>query len=113
MLEKSTVTDFTATNKKAHPQGADLKTQFEDNTEERKSQFLLSDKAKRCRMILDVLGKEREMTAREIAYELGFLERNATAPRLSEMQDNGVVEIVGKKIDRVTKKTVSVYRRVI
>ena len=53
------------------------------------------------------------MTAREIAYELGFLERNATAPRLSEMQDNGVVEIVGKKIDRVTKKTVSVYRRVV
>ena len=111
MLEKSTVTDSTVTNKKAHPQGADLKTQFEDNTEKLKSQFLLSDKAKRKQLILRTLGN-RELTAREIAYRLGLRERNAVHPRLTELEKDGRVEKCGKKIDRITKTTVSVYRRV-
>lgn len=101
---------FTETNKKSLPQGADQESHLKNNTEDLKSQFLLSDKAKRKQLILRVLDN-RELTAREIAYILGFRERNSTQPRLREMEKDGIVEKCGKKIDRVTKKTVSVYRR--
>lgn len=55
------------------------------------------------------------MTAREIAiklYNQGFLlsnERQATAPRLTEMVDKGLIVVVGKKKDTVTQKQVAVY----
>lgn len=100
---------FTETNKKAHPQGADRNVQVENNTELTESQ--LYDLRKR--MILEVLGTDRAMTAREIADELGFVERNSTAPRLSELEERGVVEKVGKKFDKLTRRMVTVYRRVI
>lgn len=95
------------TNKKAHPLGADLNNQLKDNTELTESQ--LYDLRKR--MILEVLGRDRAMTAREIADELGFVERNSTAPRLTELEERGIVEKVGKKFDKVTRRMVTIYRR--
>ena len=97
---------MTFTNKKGL-QDADPKSQINNNTELTESQ--LYDLRKR--MILEVLGKDRAMTAREIADELGFVERNSTAPRLSELEERGIVEKVGKKFDKVTKRMVTVYRR--
>lgn len=79
--------------------------------ETRFESFLQIEPNKRCRMILDVLG-DKEMTARQIAIALGFWERNATAPRLSEMVDRGQVEVAGKAYDTLTKRYVSTYRRV-
>lgn len=99
---------MTFTNKKGL-QAADPKSQIKNNTELTESQ--LYDLRKR--MILEVLGKDRAMTAREIAEELGFVERNSTAPRLTELEEKGIVEKVGKKFDKVTRRMVTVYRRVI
>ena len=64
---------------------------------------------KRSKQILDVLGG-REMTAREIAEELGYTDLNAVKPRLTELKELGRVEVVGKRKDHVTNINVAVWR---
>ncbi len=72
------------------------------------------DKAKRYKQILEVL-EGKQLTAKEIAVEMlrkGYIptsERNFTAPRLTELTHNGVVEPIGKKRCQYTNKTVAVY----
>ncbi len=72
------------------------------------------DKQKRYRQILGILDG-REMTAKEIANEMYLKwmiptnERNYSAPRLTEMAEKGMVEVVGKKLCQWTGKTVAVY----
>lgn len=65
----------------------------------------------RCDDIRRVLG-DKAMTARELAYALGFSERNAVAPRLTEMMKRGEVFVAGKAKDHITGKSVAVYRNV-
>ena len=73
-------------------------------------------KKKRYEQILNRLGN-REMTAKEIAvelFELGMTnttERNTCAPRLTELERMGYVEVIGKKKCEWTGKMVAVYRR--
>lgn len=67
--------------------------------------------APRHKEILEALG-DREMTAREIAYKLGYTDLNAVKPRLTELCNFGRVEVIGKKKDNLTHRNVSVYRRV-
>lgn len=72
-------------------------------------------KKKRYEQILHRL-QGREMTAKEIAvemYELEMIpstERNYTAPRLTELEQMGMVQVVGKKKCDYTGKMVAVYR---
>lgn len=65
---------------------------------------------KRYEAILQVMG-DKEITARGIAYELGFADLNSVKPRLTELQKKGLVEVVGKAYDTVTNRNVSVFRR--
>ena len=51
------------------------------------------------------------MTAREIAKKLGFHERNAAAPRLTELRKAGRVEPCGIRIDGTTGRPVTVWRK--
>jgi repressor of nif and glnA expression len=73
------------------------------------------DKKKRYKQIIEILQGGKEMTAKEIAVEMcnrGYIptsERNFTAPRLTELSKNGVVEPVGKQKCTYTGKTVCVY----
>ena len=73
-------------------------------------------KKKRYEQILNRLGN-KEMSAKEIAvemFELGMIastERNYTAPRLTELEQMGYVEVIGKKKCEWTGKMVAVYRR--
>lgn len=73
------------------------------------------DKQKRYRQIKEILAGSEGMTAKEIATEMmrrGYVpttERNWSAPRLTEMLKNGVVDIIGKKKCQYTGKKVSVY----
>jgi hypothetical protein len=59
--------------------------------------------------------KQAPMTARELAIALwskGVIpspERNFVHPRLTELEDAGMVEAVGKKRCSVTRKMVAVY----
>ncbi len=52
----------------------------------------------------------KPMTAREAACAKGFRERNSSAPRLTEMCNARIVEIVGKVTGSVTNRPVSIYR---
>lgn len=53
-----------------------------------------------------------EMTAREIAYRLGFQDLNAVKPRLTELKAEGLVRTTKKTLDPVTGRRVAVWRRV-
>lgn len=65
----------------------------------------------RCDMILDLLA-DQKMTARQIAYRLGFTDLNAVRPRLTEMKKDGRVRITGRTKDENTNKSVSIYEKV-
>ena len=73
------------------------------------------DKQKRYTQITQVL-EGKELTAKEIAYILhhkGLIptdERNFTAPRLTELSEKGVVEVIGKKKCAWTGRMVAVYK---
>lgn len=98
-------------NKKA-PEGANKIFQADNTTISKECQLESwgkFDTSKRCKMILDAMDKP--MTAREIAYKLKFSDLNAVKPRLSEMKDQGLVEVIGKAYDQLTGVHVSVYRR--
>lgn len=83
--------------------------------ENRRESYDSLDKQKRYIQILEVLGKNK-MTAKEIAVEMfkrGMIpnsERNFTAPRLTELSYEGIVEPIGKKKCEYTGKTVSVFQ---
>lgn len=68
--------------------------------------------------IKDVLAGGIKLTAREIAeilYWRGVVVypvRQAVAPRLTELVDKGIVEVVGKIHDTQTGRNVAVYRLV-
>lgn len=61
--------------------------------------------------ILEVLG-DREMSARQIAAELGAEDMNYVRPRLTEMVQGGKVEVVSKAYDLATNRKVAMFRRV-
>lgn len=76
----------------------------------------IQDKTKiRYIQILNRLDKPK--TAKELAvelFELGFIpstERNYTAPRLSELENMGLVKAIDKKKCEYTGKTVAIYER--
>ena len=74
------------------------------------------DKKKRYLQILEILQDGKEMTAKEIAVEMcqrGYVptpERNFSAPRLTEMSIQGIVEPIGKRKCEYTGKTVALYK---
>lgn len=78
--------------------------------ETRQESYIKTETAERKRLILSAMDKP--MTARQIAYKLGFKDLNAVKPRLKEMKDRGLVEAVGKAYDETTERNVAVYRRV-
>lgn len=65
--------------------------------------------------ILKVLREKGPQTAEEIADELyrqgeiPFASRTFTAPRLTELQDRGIVETVGKRESRVSGRQIAVW----
>ena len=79
-------------------------------------QEILPKKQQKYKQIVECFGERPQMTAKECAvamYAKGYIpttERNYTAPRLTELEDIGVVEVIGKKKCSYTGKTVAVYR---
>nr|DAD75963.1 MAG TPA: dissimilatory sulfite reductase D [Siphoviridae sp. ctX926] len=67
------------------------------------------------KLILDQLAYG-DMTAREVAavlYRHGLVptsERQQVQPRMNDLQNDGLIEVVGKRLDSVTKRRVAVYR---
>lgn len=76
----------------------------------------LVDKQKRYMQIIEILTENKEpMTAKEIAVEMyrkhliPSSERNYTAPRLTELSKEGIVDTLGKKKCEYSNKSVTVY----
>jgi len=73
------------------------------------------DRQRLYRLITEVLSN-KELTAREIAevlFERGCVmtaTRQEVAPRLTELERLNRVEVVGSKVDVLTKKRVSIYK---
>ena len=73
------------------------------------------ERQKLYRLITEVLSN-KELTAREIAEVLfmqGYLmtgTRQEVAPRLTELEKMDRVEVIGSKVDVLTRKRVSIYR---
>lgn len=86
--------------------------------ETQKESLDLIDKETAYKHIINVLISGYGYTAREIATELykqkiiPYPVRQAVAPRLTELEYAGVVEVTGKTYDTVTKRNVAVYKLV-
>ena len=96
----------------ATPKGKHSQNHNNSNiTKETRQEAYVVRPATRAVEILKVLG-DREMTAREISYELGFSDLNAVKPRLTELKEIGVIEAVGKKLDHITNRNVAIWRKI-
>lgn len=92
--------------------------EYGENTtlECRHDSYEVTDKQKRRKDILWLMRNYNDpITAMEIAYllsqyGLSRFERNAAAPRLTEMCKDGTVEPVGKKRDKWTGRMVTCYQ---
>lgn len=68
--------------------------------------------------VLDVLSNDTKATAKEIAailherHLVPYPVRQAVAPRLTELMQEGKVEVCGKAYDTETERNVAVYRLV-
>ena len=86
--------------------------------ETRKESYEKIDSATMRRRVLDVLSNGKPATAKEIAVILHerhlvpYPVRQAVAPRLTELTQNGRVEVCGKAYDQETERHVAVYRLV-
>lgn len=75
------------------------------------------DKTRMYGMIIAALksASGEGLTAREcstVLYNQGKIYdsgRQATAPRLTELEDKGIVQIIGKRLDNITNRNVAVY----
>lgn len=77
--------------------------------ETRFDSWLQTPTGSREREILAVL-KGRTMTVRQIADALGKSDRNAVAPRMTEMMHRGVVFVDHTVKDPITGRSVAAYR---
>lgn len=78
---------------------------------------ILPKRATRSRLILETLGS-RQMTASELTEELlrvgkiKYFNRNFVAPRLTELKELGIVEVVGRRQATRSDATEAVWARV-
>lgn len=78
--------------------------------ETRAESLIETDKTIRYAQIRETLKNEpKGLTAREIATKLGYIERNATAPRCTELVQKGELEVISKRYDAITNRNVAVY----
>ena len=81
-------------------------------TKETRLESYIQRPVTRAQDILRFMGHDA-MTARQIAYGMGYRDLNAVKPRLSEMKEAGMGKVSGKSYYNVTKRKVAVYRAVI
>lgn len=75
----------------------------------------MTERHKQCLEALKTLGKATAREVSEYMVKKGYSnvnERNIAHPRLNELKKAGYVKVVGKKLDPLTKKKVSVYEKI-
>ena len=79
--------------------------------ETRLESYLKTPTSQRQNMILEAMG-DKEMSARMIAYKMGFSDLNAVKPRLTELKQKGIIVASGKAYDELTHRTVALFKKV-
>ncbi len=79
--------------------------------ETRLESYIMTDTNTRQIDILTALSEP--MTARQIAYKLGYSDLNAVKPRITELIKNDKIKAIGKIKDGSTGRTVALYKRVV
>lgn len=108
-MQQMTLYDFLKPCKKPATSATTAKTRRESHKKTKKT--------KMYEKVLTALGNE-VLTAREIAirlYDAGAIEYPARAvvqPRITELVENGTIEVVGKKYDSQTERNVAQYSRI-
>jgi len=77
--------------------------------ETRLESFITRPLNQRSMGILQTLG-DKEMTARQIAYAMGYSDLNAVKPRLTELKDAGILTADKTAYDSLTGRHVAVWR---
>lgn len=77
--------------------------------ETRNESFKSIDKKSRQKTILNALGNSK-LTARQIAYKLGYKDLNYVKPRLTELLQDGTIITKDKEFDPITNRKVAVYQ---
>ncbi len=77
--------------------------------ETRNESFKSTDKKSRQKIILNALGNNK-LTARQIAYKLGYKDLNYVKPRLTELLQEGTIITKDKEFDPITNRNVAVYQ---
>lgn len=78
--------------------------------ETRQESHLSIDKNKRYTQFINLLKIHPEgLTVREI-MQIENLERNQVAPRITELQSQGKIEAIGKRLDKISGKSIAVYK---
>lgn len=86
--------------------------------ETRRESYEKLDSATLRQNILNVLSNEWAISAKDIAvilhsqHLIPYPVRQAVAPRLTELVEEGLVEVSGKTYDTETERSVAVYRLV-
>lgn len=74
----------------------------------------MTKRHEQCLEALETLGKATAREVSEYFVRMGYSninERNIAHPRLNELKKMGYVKVVAKKLDPLTNKMVSVYKR--
>lgn len=92
-----------------------MKKEINETTKQtREKAMLTADRNRRYRQILEVIDGKR-MTVSEIAralFNCGYTDswhRQVAAPRVTELQQAGVLQVVGETLDERTNRPVAVY----
>lgn len=81
----------------------------------RRLAYETAPRAKRKHQVIDILKDIKQGSAMDVAEEMlnrgyiKYLDRNAAAPRLTELSIEGIVEPIGTKKDKYFNKDVTVY----
>lgn len=78
-------------------------------TKETRLESYIQRPVTRAQDILRFMGHDA-MTARQIAYGMGYMDLNAVKPRITELKAAGRIEAVGKAYDDISKRRVAVYK---
>ena len=71
-------------------------------------------KSQRRAQILDVMGAD-SLTVDEVIdrmLERGYPDRNSVAPRLTEMEQDKILKVIGKRDSARSGRRIAVYRRI-
>lgn len=93
------------------PNNQDKYTKSKKISKECRKESYIQRPLSRKKQILQIMG-DKEMTARQVCRLMKHTDLNFVRPRMTEMVEEGLLEVVGKAYDKATERNVSVYKAI-